>query len=171
MKKLLSFAFALVSVASLISCQKDVATTNDPIPELISGNGNQSVPFNGSYTTSAQILNPPPMMRQQIIGHGQAPHLGKSTFVAISNVNFTVPPPFPISGTCVWTAANGDEFYSSFVGTATPTGQGTNNVVMTHTITGGTGRFSDATGTITGHTVATPGHSEGHVTYEGTISY
>ena len=111
------------------------------------------------------------MLQQQITGVGNMSHMGNSTFVALATLNFTTPPPFQLGGTALFTAANGDTFTTSFAGTATPNGQGANEVLMTHTITGGTGRFSDATGTIVGHTIAVPGHAEGFITYEGTINY
>ena len=66
---------------------------------------------------------------------------------------------------------NGDEFYTSFTGTSTPGPYGTSTIVVNHTITGGTGRFSDATGTFTGDTIANPALPTGTITYDGTISY
>jgi hypothetical protein len=42
---------------------------------------------------------------------------------------------------------------------------------MTHEITGGTGRFANASGNITGYTVAGLAVPDAHITYEGTISY
>ena len=136
--------------------------------------GNQLIaeqPFKGSYTTNAQILSGPPMLQQRITGVGHSSHLGKSEFVANTTLNLTTPPPFSLGGTAVFTAANGDQIFTSFSGTATPNMQGQNEVEMTHTITGGTGRFENASGTFTGYTVAVPGHSTGFITNEGTISY
>ena len=51
-------------------------------------------------------------------------------------------------GTSTWTAANGDEFSTSFrrSGSAVPP---TITFTETHTITGGTGRFANASGTFT----------------------
>lgn len=131
----------------------------------------QSVPIVGKYTTSAQILNPAPMLRQQITGTGTSSHLGKSTFVAISTINLTTAPPFQLSGTATFTAANGDEFYTTFTGTATPNGDGSNTVEMEHTITGGSGRFMNASGSLTGITIGRPGHATGHITQWGEINY
>lgn len=128
-------------------------------------------PIKGSYRTTSMILSGPPMLATQITGIGQSSHLGKGTFVANSVANLTTPPPFSLGGTAVFTSANGDEFYTSFVGTATPVGSGANDIEMHHTITGGTGRFEDATGNFTGYTTAVPGHTEGYVSYEGNISY
>ena len=129
------------------------------------------MPFKGSYQTTAQILTGPPIMQQQISGTGNSSHLGKSSFVATSTINFTTPPPFILGGTAVFTAANGDQIYTSFTGTATPTGTGANEVEIHHTIVGGTGRFNSASGNFTGYTIAVPGHSNGFITQEGSISY
>jgi hypothetical protein len=133
--------------------------------------GATSVPIKGEYTTRAQVLSGPPFLQQRVTGHGQLSHLGKSSFVALTTLNLTTPPPFSLGGTAVFTAANGDEFYTTFSGTATPNGAGANEVEMVHTISGGTGRFAGATGSFTGYTVAVPGHAEGTITSEGTISY
>ncbi|HEY1111948.1 MAG TPA: hypothetical protein VGE66_00245 [Chitinophagaceae bacterium] len=130
-----------------------------------------SVPIRGEFTTSAQVLSGPPLVQQRITGYGQSSHLGKSSFVALTTLNLTTPPPFSLEGTAVFTAANGDEFYTTFSGTATPNGAGANEVEMVHTITGGTGRFSGATGSFSGYTVAVPGHTQGTITHEGTINY
>lgn len=128
-------------------------------------------PLKGAYHTNSQILSGPPMLATRITGIGQSSHLGKGTFVANSILNLTTAPPFSLGGTAVFTAANGDEFYTSFTGTAIPNGTGANQIEMHHTITGGTGRFENASGSFSGYTVAVPGHSNGYITYEGNISY
>ena len=134
-------------------------------------NPQAELPIKGAYHTNSLILSGPPMLSTQITGIGQSSHLGKGSFVAYSTVNFTTPPPFSLGGTAVFTAANGDEFYTTFTGTAMPTGTGSNEIEMHHTITGGTGRFENVSGTLNGYTIATPGHANGYVTYEGSISY
>ena len=131
----------------------------------------RAVPFKGEYATTVQVLSGPPMLRQRITGNGHATHLGKSSFVALSTVNLTTPPPFGVGGTAIFYAANGDEFYTAFSGTSTPIGGGMSNVILTHTISGGTGRFENASGSFTGITVANPAMPTGSITYEGYISY
>jgi hypothetical protein len=93
---------------------------------------------------------------------GDATHLGK--FTRTEYVDFG---PFgTISGTVVFTAANGDELWADFSGgfTSPTTAEGT------YTFTGGSGRFSDATGTAT-FEATTPDASHIAVTFEGSISY
>ena len=111
------------------------------------------------------------MLKQRITGIGYSTHLGESKFVAISTVNLTTPPSFQLSGTSTSYAANGDVFYTVFTGTATPNADGTSNVVFTHNITGGTGRFKHATGSITGNAIADPKKPSGFTTSEGYICY
>jgi hypothetical protein len=175
-KNMKMWAFLLPIVAVVItftSCEEEFTQEEQQLLVSKSMNKEQkkAVPIKGEYTTTGNILVGPPIVQQEITGFGQSSHLGKSTFVAYSTLNLTTPPPFQLSGTATFTSANGDAFYTSFTGTATPNGQGANNVVMTHTITGGTGRFESATGSFVGSTVAVPGHTEGVITYEGTISY
>jgi hypothetical protein len=113
---------------------------------------------------------PPPFLKIQITGTGEATHIGKASFVAIPVITFTVPPPFPLSGTQITTTADGDELFASFVGHSTPPDpNGTTYITTTHTVTGGTGRFAGATGTLAGRAVAHQGNPHGTSTLEGTI--
>jgi hypothetical protein len=176
LKNMKTYAFLLPIVAMVItftSCEEKF--THEEQQLLVSKSmiteQKKAVPFKGEYTTTGNILVGPPLVKQEITGYGQSSHLGKSTFVAYSTVNLSTPPPFQVSGTAIFTAANGDAFYTSVTGTAMPNGQGANNVVINSIITGGTGRFKNATGSFVGSTVAVPGHTEGVITYEGTISY
>ena len=172
MKQKLLLLLAPVSIVLLQSCKKEMSPAPENVlPAMAMAKMDKAVPIKGSFTTSAEILQGPPMLQQRITGVGSSSHLGKTSFVALPTLNLTTPPPFNLNGTAVFTASNGDEFYTSFTGTATPNGQGANIVVMTHSITGGTGRFTNASGTIIGNTVAVPGHTEGFITYEGTINY
>jgi hypothetical protein len=148
----------LASMFLLLSCKKEA-----PQPKCS--------PIKGSYTTTNEVLSPPPMLQQRITGIGHSTHLGESKFVAISTVNLTTPPPFKLAGTATFYAANGDVFYTVFSGTSTPNSDGTSAVAFTHDITGGTGRFKQATGRFTGNAIADPKKPSGSVTYEGHICY
>ena len=129
------------------------------------------LPLKGTYETTNERLSNPPMLLQRITGIGQSSHLGEGKFVALSTLNLTTAPPFSLSGTATFYAANGDIFTTSFAGTASPNTDGTLNVSMLHTITGGTGRFEHATGSFVGTTVGNPNMPGGEITYEGYISY
>ena len=52
-------------------------------------------------------------------------------------------------GSATFTAANGDTLSASLDGQATRTGPTTLSIVENYTVTGGTGRFADATGSFT----------------------
>jgi hypothetical protein len=172
MKRHLSVLILLCSICFITSCQKESIMAPETENKPISVNGKMKesgVPFKGNYTTVAQFLKGPAV--QKITGTGQATHLGQSVFVANATVNLTTPPPFAIAGTAVFTAANGDQFYTRFTGTSTPTGPGTSRGVINHVITGGTGRFADATGSFTGIALVNTANPTNTVSYEGRISY
>jgi hypothetical protein len=173
-KQLFLFSAILVSLI-LVSCQKDISTKQNTNSEIATASSNAKAtpakPFKGEYTTTVQVLSGPPQLRQRITGIGHATHLGESSFVANNTITIAPPPPFLATGTTVFVADNGDEFYTSFNGSSTPGPNGTSIVVVHHTIIGGTGRFSDATGIFAGNTIANPALPTGTITYEGTISY
>jgi hypothetical protein len=52
-------------------------------------------------------------------------------------------------GAATFTAANGDTLTATVDGQATPTSPGVLSIVEVYTVTGGTGRFADATGSFT----------------------
>src|SRR4051794_12465694 len=134
----------------------------------------QQTPFTGTYVTVIENLTDPPaspILKLKITGTGHATHLGKGKFIALSTLNTTTPPPFAFSGPATFYAADGDVFYTVFKGTMTPNGDGTSTSVMTHNITGGTGRFAKVTGTFKGYTIVDPKSPLGTITYEGSISY
>jgi hypothetical protein len=78
-----------------------------------------------------------------------------------------------IVNTAVYTAANGDKLFSTFLGSGVPTSTGV-SFSGTETYDGGTGRFADATGsaTLVGSAEFTsPSAGVGQYSVEGTISY
>jgi hypothetical protein len=155
-KTLLLSVFAFMFL--LLSCTKEKAQP-------------KCSPLKATYTTTNEILSPPPMLQQRITGIGHSSHLGESKFVAISTLNLTTPPPFKLAGTATFYAANGDVFYTVFAGTSIPNSDGTSNLVIIHDITGGTGRFKHATGKFTANAIADPKKPSGSVTSEGYICY
>jgi hypothetical protein len=95
---------------------------------------------------------------------GNATHLGRFTVTA----DWTISPAGGI-GTSTWTAANGDEFHTTFTRTGAPAPP-TITFTEIHTITGGTGRFANASGAFT--VVQTRGLSMPYfnsATFDGTI--
>jgi hypothetical protein len=81
---------------------------------------------------------------RHLVGTGEATQLGRFTLTS----DFTVDTTTGIgSGTAIWTAANGDKIFTTLAGQAVITFP-IATVTETHTITGGTGRFADASGSI-----------------------
>ena len=109
----------------------------------------KATPFKGSWDSSeipTFIFDPPPPT-MLVDGHawGNATHLGKytATFAATVNLECSC----SVGDTVHFTAANGDSLdgSGSGVGVLSDT-PGFNLVTQTYAITGGTGRFADATG-------------------------
>jgi hypothetical protein len=108
-------------------------------------------------------------------GSGQATHLGRFTQEAM----VVVETDGSVAGTEVFTAANGDQLFMDIVGFPTvecePAPTEVIPICGTFTVTGGTGRFSDASGdaqfmgVITIIDESSPPHIA--VTFAGTIQY
>jgi len=129
----------------------------------------EQAPFKGRLDGVVTVAPlDPPFVAVLINGTGNATQLGLFTVSVPHTVNRA-------AGTGVgsyeFTAANGDKLVATFVGHATPTATpGVLYIVEVGTITGGTGRFADATGefiverwysTIAG---TTTGYFEGTIT-------
>ena len=74
------------------------------------------------------------------------------------------------TGTYEFTAANGDTLIATFTGQASLVSPGVLSVLDTATITGGTGRFADATGSFTAERIFVMATGEITGSFEGTIS-
>jgi hypothetical protein len=79
-------------------------------------------------------------------GTGTATYLGNYTEHVTLQVNVLTG---SATGAATFTAANGDTLTASVVGQATPANPGVLSIVEVYTITGGTGRFADASGSFT----------------------
>jgi len=83
------------------------------------------------------------------IGTGEATHLGR--FTVTYQVEVDLPTSMGI-GSATFKAANGDSVFAEFIGQGNPTQDpDVSFIVETYTITGGTGRFANATGSFTVH--------------------
>jgi glycerate-2-kinase len=101
-------------------------------------------------------------------GGGTATYLGKYTEHVTAQINLLT---MHATGFATFTAANGDTLSASVDGQATRTGPTVLSIVEVYTITGGTGRFADATGTFTLESTVeqTTGVSSG--TFSGVIDH
>lgn len=132
-------------------------------------------PFYGTYEVTTTIVDPTPPDQEVIYnGAGTATHLGKSTLYAHS---FIHRPTNQFYGTATLAAANGDEVHMNFTGSTTYFDNGTVFIERHYTITGGTGRFTAASGALDGNSWGTAGYPPGSVssfnriTFEGSITY
>lgn len=104
--------------------------------------GGSELPFRGTLQATETVDG----TLHNLLGTGVATHLGRFTLTA----EFTVTPP-PLataSGTAVWTAANGDQIFTETTGHVVAPPPPFLVVSETHIITGGTGRFAEASGSI-----------------------
>jgi len=95
-------------------------------------------------------------------GTGTATYLGRYTEHVTMVINI---PTLSSTGAATFTAANGDTWLATVAGQATRTSPTTLSIVERYTITGGTGRFADATGSFTLHSTLnqTTGASSGRL--------
>jgi hypothetical protein len=99
------------------------------------------LPFKGDLQAKEDVNVQP----HHLTGAGNGTHLGRFTYAADLTVD-------PIThngvGTVVWTAANGDQIFASTTGHVVSVAFPIVSFEETQSITGGTGRFVDASGTI-----------------------
>ena len=110
----------------------------------------------------------PPVHRQIDTGTCWFSHLGKTALQGVQDINFAAGTQ---AGTRTFTASNGDVLRATHAGTSGPGGPGLVNFVTTITIVGGTGRFANATGQMTGQGTANLITRTTSFTNEGWIAY
>ncbi len=112
---------------------------------------------------TAQFVN-----ANDFVGAGRATHLGRYDEVGSAQFSPTADPTvFQIDAWSIYTAANGDQLYAVFSGHLNGL---TGTITATVTYVGGTGRFTDASGTATLSGQLLPGGSI-EVAVKGTIDY
>ena len=124
-------------------------------------------PFKGSFQAVETHAVQFPILTVAGSGSGSATHLGKFTMTYDAEVNVLTRVGI---GPVEFIAANGDRVFADILGQSTPTG--TPNVVSiveVLTITGGTGRFAGASGTLISERLLDQltGNTSG--SFEGTI--
>jgi len=178
MKKQLSVLLTALVCFFFFSCKKEIGNDSLSSPEALAGEANKvrgkdgkGVPFKASYTTTFMTIQPPPMFIQKVTGTGIASHLGESTFEAISRVTVSGQPPFTVTGQRTITAANGDQIFTTFSGTSTPMGPGINSTRLHDVVTGGTGRFKNASGSFEAVALANQQTATFTADFDGYINY
>jgi hypothetical protein len=129
----------------------------------------EQVPFKGRLEGSYTVTVVPPIGTFQGSGSGEATHLGGFTYEFPHTVNFGTTPPTGI-GTYSFTAANGDKVFAEFLGQSTPVAPGFVLVEEEGVITGGTGRFANASGEFTITRLVDQVNQITVGSFEGTIS-
>jgi hypothetical protein len=130
--------------------------------------GGTGLPFEGSFTRQSHATFEPPITLV-ITGTeaGRATHLGRFTATSEDRVDTTIPAG---TGTFNFTASNGDELWTATVGVSNESpAPSISNVTLAATIVGGTGRFADATGTLTIRFTETIDFATNSATGSGTI--
>jgi hypothetical protein len=133
----------------------------------------KQVPFKGTLDGSftATPIDPefPLIVDVQLDAVGQATHLGEFTYDFPHIVDRSVRPSTGI-GSCTFTAANGDQVFADIEGEATLIEQGVLSVQEQGTITGGTGRFKNATGSFVVERLIDQATQTTTGSFQGTIS-
>ncbi|MBA2271735.1 MAG: hypothetical protein H0W20_14250 [Chthoniobacterales bacterium] len=132
-----------------------------------------TVPLKGTFAAVEIDVVPPPFTILYVSGSGtgQSTQLGRYTITFSAQVDLSTGTTVPGTGVMEITAANGDKLFATFAGVGTPTANpAVFSVVENVTITSGTGRFVNATGSFTLQRLAdlTTGLSSG--SFSGTIS-
>jgi hypothetical protein len=122
------------------------------------------IPFNGTLAANEdfRLLGDPPFgFFVDGAGTATSTKLGSFTWVYSFLVAFSDVNPLTTPGCARFIAANGDNIFTSSTGVTIPTADpNVSNIIETHTVTGGTGRFEGAKGTFTINRVITVENQE-----------
>ena len=156
----------LCLAAAACASDSPISPSSQPSGNVtVQARGGSELPFRGALEAS-ETESGPGGAQHHLEGTGNATYLGRFTITSDFTVDTTT---VTGAGTSIWTAANGDQIFTD------DTGQGvvsfpTLNVVETHTITGGTGRFEGASGTFIGERSINLPTLTSSATITGTIS-
>jgi hypothetical protein len=143
-----AFAISLASVVSAVAAE---------------------TPFKGTVNAVETGVTVFPIRSITREGGGTATYLGQYTEHITGQINLVTR---HLTGAATFTAANGDTLTATVDGQATQTATaGVLSVVEVYTITGGTGRFADATGTFTLHSTVTQATGVSSGTFSGVIDH
>ena len=128
----------------------------------------KEMPLKGSFKAVETSQPNLPIVHVTATGSGEATQLGRFTVSYQVDVNVQTGAGTGLSAQFV--AANGNSLFAEGTGQASPSGTpGTVNIIENYTITGGTGRFANASGTFTVERVASETTGETSGTLSGTI--
>ena len=167
-------------VVSTASCAAESSTEPSALPTVSSNHLAGAVvtrPAGGTCALTAIVVEPfpfspplfAPILNLEIEGVCEMKHLGRTTVVITEAVNLITG---EVTNTGTWTAANGDQLMSEFIGEGTSVGP--DNVFGgTLTYVSGTGRFQGVTGTLRldGTSRSDTNPLVGEYRMKGTITY
>jgi hypothetical protein len=142
-------------------------TSTASAPDLAQVASVVQLPMKGSFTAADQGVVVPPNLLVQGTGDGKATHFGRFTMTYSAVADLATP---TATGTFTFTAANGDQLLTTFVGVAADNIEpGVVSFTEVVTIVGGTGRFVGATGTFTLRRIALIDFATGTSTSTGSF--
>ncbi len=130
---------------------------------------NKPMIFFATMSTVMELKGNATAQTMHFSGAGFASHLG-SSYIEVNTVVTSGALPGHLKGNATFTAASGDEFYTSFTGTTLKEG-GTTTVHFVHAITGGTGQFNDINGLLRGDCKHDDNSKKGSISLEGEIDF
>ena len=132
-----------------------------------------SVPFKSTFELwSDGATSGPPIINLIVYGSGNATHMGKTDLVVTETITTQEPPsPWLAEASVVATAANGDELHFDYTSVINPSDFPNLDVFGICIITGGTGRFDGASGTLTYKGEFNADTNIGIATFNGNILY
>ena len=117
------------------------------VPTRAQGKSDAEFPFRGSFTTQSSSIVTPPTLRVTGTGEGTATALGRFSLAVTGVVDLATARG---TGTFDFTAANGDQLFTTAIGSEDAfVPPNISYVTQVATIVGGTGRFAEASGTFT----------------------
>lgn len=138
----------ILAILVLAGCNQEVPAVTAPTLEGASMSRRISAgrPLTGRCETefNAPPLPPPPVHRQTDTGTCQLAHLGRVVFHSVKDIHFATGTQTTREAT--FTAANGDILRATGTGTSRVSGPGRVSFAATLILSGGTGRFTGASG-------------------------
>jgi hypothetical protein len=172
---LLACAFALACTEAPPTSPGDVATAGGAAGPTFAAT--QERPFGGTCTFASTVLPPEPGQPPNVIRFHQdfvchLTHLGLTTGTSLETATLTATGSVFVT-TVTYTAANGDQLFTVQNGTGAVPANGVINFTFTETVTGGTGRFADASGSFSGAGAVTQATRTGQFEFisGSTLSY
>ena len=128
----------------------------------------EGVPFRGSLNGLETVVVAPPSLLVSGTATGTGSHLGCFTATYTAAIALATG---SATGDISFTAANGDRLDATFIGQTTPTAEpSVSSIEEVVTVTGGTGRFADTTGTFTIQRVLNHSTGESSGSFDGFIN-